>query len=228
MHCSISGCTRPVVVKKRQLCQACYSRLRRHGDPSEWREPLKVWPTQADCASCGREFNPTVISGGRPSFVRRTCSSACARAAVIVGVKAGNAASVKARSGKPQKLRLVPCPSCGTVVETRGAPKSCPACRVGTMRSHWRRKNAQRRGAAIIGRRMTIAELGERDGWRCHLCRRKVDARRVSPHPLSATFDHLIPIADGGTDEPANLRLAHRRCNTRRGTGGIVQLLLVG
>jgi 5-methylcytosine-specific restriction endonuclease McrA len=104
----------------------------------------------------------------------------------------------------------------------------CLACRLKRKRAYWRRKNARRQGAAIVGRMLTIAELGERDGWRCHLCRRKVDRRLRSPHPRSPTFDHLIPISDGGTDDPANLRLAHRFCNTSRGAGGIVQLMLVG
>lgn len=75
---------------------------------------------------------------------------------------------------------------------------------------------------------MTLAELGDRDGWRCHLCRRRVDRRLVSPHPMSGTFDHLIPVADGGTDAPVNLALAHRECNTRRGRRGAAQLQLVG
>lgn len=75
---------------------------------------------------------------------------------------------------------------------------------------------------------MTIVELGERDGWRCHLCERSVDKTRRGNDPLAPTYDHLIPVVDGGTDAPENLRLAHRHCNTRRGAGGTVQLLLVG
>lgn len=75
---------------------------------------------------------------------------------------------------------------------------------------------------------MTLAELGGRDGWRCHLCRRRVNRVLVSPDPMSGTFDHLLPIADGGTDAPQNLALAHRICNTRRGRRGVAQLALVG
>lgn len=75
---------------------------------------------------------------------------------------------------------------------------------------------------------MSIHELGARDGWRCHLCRRRVSPRLRSPHRMSATFDHLVPVTDGGTDEPENLRLAHLTCNSSRGKRGTVQLLLVG
>jgi 5-methylcytosine-specific restriction endonuclease McrA len=75
---------------------------------------------------------------------------------------------------------------------------------------------------------MTIAELGERDGWRCHLCRKRVYRRYRAPDPRSPTFDHLIPVSDHGDDAPENLRLAHLHCNSKRGAGGVVQLLLVG
>lgn len=66
----------------------------------------------------------------------------------------------------------------------------------------------------------TIHEIGERDGWRCHLCRKRVGRR-------DASLDHLIPIAEGGKHELGNVMLAHHRCNSKRGITGDVQLLLV-
>jgi 5-methylcytosine-specific restriction endonuclease McrA len=32
------------------------------------------------------------------------------------------------------------------------------------------------------------------------------------------TIDHITPVRDGGTNHPTNLRVAHRSCNSRRGT----------
>lgn len=75
---------------------------------------------------------------------------------------------------------------------------------------------------------MTIEMLGRRDGWRCHLCGKAVRQALRVPHPGAPTFDHLIPVSDGGDDSPQNLRLAHFRCNSLRGAGGVVQLLLIG
>lgn len=46
-------------------------------------------------------------------------------------------------------------------------------------------------------------------GGRCFYCGEPVGAK--------ATFDHLIPQAYGGIDDPANVVLAHRRCNQRKG-----------
>ncbi len=96
------------------------------------------------------------------------------------------------------------------------------------MRALWQRKNAKRRGAAALGPVISVIQLGDRDRWRCHLCRRKVDRALHYQHPMAGTRDHLVPIVDGGDDSPANLRLAHRSCNSRRQAGGVVQLMLVG
>jgi 5-methylcytosine-specific restriction endonuclease McrA len=30
-------------------------------------------------------------------------------------------------------------------------------------------------------------------------------------------MDHIVPFAAGGTHEPANVQLAHRVCNSRKG-----------
>lgn len=88
--------------------------------------------------------------------------------------------------------------------------------------------NVRRRGGKPRKRKLTLVDLGDRDGWRCHLCRKRVDKRLKWPNAMCATQDHLIPISDGGDDEPENIALAHYRCNSRRGTGGVVQLALIG
>lgn len=51
---------------------------------------------------------------------------------------------------------------------------------------------------------------------------------KAVPHPKAPTIDHLLPVSAGGDDVRANVRLAHFICNSRRGSGGIVQLALVG
>lgn len=165
------------------------------------------------CTACGATF----VADRQPwGGHRRTCSDDCSRAAV---------AATRAR-GSTGRKKLRPCASCqASVIAPRVYCRDCVAIR---RRTHFRRKNAIRRGAAKVGRTISITELGERDHWRCHLCRRRVHPALRSPHPRSATFDHLIPVSAGGTDAPENLRLAHRRCNSSRGAGGTVQLMLVG
>ena len=64
----------------------------------------------------------------------------------------------------------------------------------------------------------------------CWICGRKMVkvARNMhgGPHdPDHATIDHLIPQAEGGSDDLANLALAHYRCNCLRGENMLNPLL---
>jgi 5-methylcytosine-specific restriction endonuclease McrA len=62
----------------------------------------------------------------------------------------------------------------------------------------------------------------ELDNGLCHICGKKVLREKM-------TFDHLIPLSQGGTHTAANIALAHRACNSRRGAGRLpAQLRLVG
>ena len=41
------------------------------------------------------------------------------------------------------------------------------------------------------------------------------DPELTSPHRWSASIDHVIPVAEGGTDSADNKRAAHTRCNVK-------------
>lgn len=48
------------------------------------------------------------------------------------------------------------------------------------------------------------------------------------PDPMCASLDHVIPVSEGGTSDPRNLRLTHLRCNLiRRNAGGGEQLAML-
>jgi hypothetical protein len=69
----------------------------------------------------------------------------------------------------------------------------------------------------------------ERDRWRCGTCGLQVPHRWETGSELRPTLDHVIPRSQGGTDDAANLRIAHLICNSRRGAvGGGEQLALIG
>lgn len=56
--------------------------------------------------------------------------------------------------------------------------------------------------------------------WRsgaCGICGRAVSRKHAYPHPLSASVDHIIPVAIGGATDIQNLQLAHLCCNHRKG-----------
>lgn len=76
-----------------------------------------------------------------------------------------------------------------------------------------RRRAAQRRADAENVDRDTV---GERDGWRCGICAKRIDRALAYPHPRSASLDHVVPISLGGPHTYANTRIAHLQCNLDR------------
>lgn len=51
----------------------------------------------------------------------------------------------------------------------------------------------------------------------CGICGRPVDKSIPYPHPMSATIDHIVPIAKGGhPSDLENLQLAHWICNRQK------------
>jgi 5-methylcytosine-specific restriction endonuclease McrA len=62
----------------------------------------------------------------------------------------------------------------------------------------------------------------ERDGGRCHLCRKKVD-------PRAWHLDHIVPLALGGSHTYENVAVSHPECNRAKGTRAVgEQLRVVG
>jgi 5-methylcytosine-specific restriction endonuclease McrA len=76
---------------------------------------------------------------------------------------------------------------------------------------------------------VTDAEILDRDHWTCGICRKRIGRKFRSPHPRSASIDHIMPLSEGGDDTAANKRAAHLGCNIRRSNrGGNEQLALIG
>lgn len=60
-------------------------------------------------------------------------------------------------------------------------------------------------------------EVFERDHWICQLCGEPVDGDLGYPNAMSASLDHRIPLAKGGTHVWENVQLAHLVCNRSKG-----------
>ena len=65
---------------------------------------------------------------------------------------------------------------------------------------------------------LSPADLAARDGAACWLCGNDVDPQAPRGSREAGSVDHVVPKAEGGGDEDDNLRLAHRVCNSRRGS----------
>jgi hypothetical protein len=126
------------------------------------------------------------------------------------------------------------CADCGQVFQLkRKGPMGsrCPECFRAWFRglqngySHVRR--VRRRAGSH--EKFSSAEIFERDGWKCGICRRRISKRLQHPHPRSASLDHVVPLSQGGNHLRSNARAAHLRCNISRGNrGGGEQLALIG
>lgn len=71
------------------------------------------------------------------------------------------------------------------------------------------------------------AKLFEQQGGLCHLCGKPMTldrAERTRAPKTFASFDHVKPKSDGGTSYHTNLKLAHRSCNSERGSNPIEAL----
>ena len=62
------------------------------------------------------------------------------------------------------------------------------------------------------------------------LCRKNINKTLAWPHPMSASLDHVIPIARGGEHSYANTQIAHLTCNIRKRDKTVEpqQLALIG
>ena len=89
------------------------------------------------------------------------------------------------------------------------------------------KRRARKRGTYVAPvKRLTIFK---RDKYRCHICKRLTNPKKCVPHPRAPTIDHVIPLAKGGTHEPANVATACFECNClKRDEGGGEQLALIG
>lgn len=95
--------------------------------------------------------------------------------------------------------------------------------RFATRREYWeanagegrqKRKRHKKRKGAKPGSKLET--LGKRDKWICHLCGKPVDPKATGKRAPSR--DHIVPRSQGGPHKLANLALAHRNCNHKRGS----------
>lgn len=63
------------------------------------------------------------------------------------------------------------------------------------------------------------------EGEVCALCGLPIDKKLRFPDPMSATVDHIVPIAKGGhPSDPQNLQIAHLICNQIKGSKTVIEL----
>ena len=112
------------------------------------------------------------------------------------------------RSGA--QWRIIECRVCATTFTTNQPLQVYCGARC---RKAWKDRSSRRSSVGQATRRRVL----DRDGWRCYLCRGRIERRFRWPHPRSGTVDHVIPASAGGSDRLSNLRAAHWHCNEEKG-----------
>ncbi|MFP5256076.1 MAG: HNH endonuclease signature motif containing protein [Acidimicrobiia bacterium] len=103
-------------------------------------------------------------------------------------------------------MALRPCIDCGTPTTTT----RCRGCQAPLSRAKWlnnpNRDLNYRKLRAAYARALPLP---------CAICQEPITHQGHDRDAL--TLDHVRPWADGGSNDPSNLRPTHKRCNSARG-----------
>lgn len=170
---------------------------------------------------------------------RQSRCKVCTRAASAANYEAHRSAAHADRGN---------CTHCGQELKHQGATYcSAPECQKARDRSdeyvsrrrQWFRdnpdkareyykKNEIKRKRLLAGARtdnVTWHGILERDHWTCQLCGDPINREIKAPHPKSPSWDHVVPLSQGGDHTWANLQAAHFGCNARKCNRGEPQQL---
>lgn len=207
--------------RSRKYCSRSCSRAHTRG-------PRTVYPMV--CTRCNQAFN------GRLDQPSKFCSYACmnshARARKAPAIYTGPPFAPPVRSVRTtNRLTSGRCAVCTAWFVSLHSDTTCsPECRKQRRADRWHDKGHRRRARKYNGHAEPVNRktVFERDGYRCHLCRKLTNPAKPVPHPRAPTIDHIVPLAKGGTHQPTNCRTACFSCNTAKGDrGGGEQLLLI-
>lgn len=243
-------------LRVRQVRERLGARTRYHGDPitCAWcgQEFTPERSARLYCSTgCSNRATAKKRRGGRPRRIRvRYYFRLCRVCGALTEARSGprfycSEDCIKqynhdqhVASYVPEPPRRYVCQVCGESFEAQGrgngGRKYCSAeCHHASpaFKSQRRRQRRLRRARmqVVLVVPYHDEDIFERDGWRCHICHRKVrrDKAGAGYHPLQPTIDHIIPLADGGADAPVNVATAHNICNSVKGASGPGQLRLL-
>jgi hypothetical protein len=239
--CGVSGCAKPH--RARGLCSSHYN---------EQHQPDRHRKSIVACGQCGKPTLKHVAN----KYAERFCSLACRDAwrketgtnpapphdadAIVKRIAATRITRASRRYQAKLKAKRAArgsrgvctwisgrCHRCGmdyTTTTSGGAwPRWCSD--VCAMRASRSRRRARKRSAEHMP--YSRVQVFERDGYRCHLCKRMTLRTAVVPHPRAPVVDHLVPLGPGA-DALYNVATACFLCNSKRRDVGPAQLILFG
>lgn len=184
------------------------------------------------CMRCGERFT-TRRHVGAPRY----CSAYCRRGGPSQRWRNAQEKLAKAAAGEQGYRAFIAgeCQTCGNAyiqrathhgyvrIKQRCCSETCHSVHIQKVAHATRLRGKARRRALQHGAFVTDfdrAKVFEADGWKCHLCGKRIRQDLPTHHRMGPTIDHIIPLSKGGKHEPANLRAAHRYCNSKKCAGG--------
>lgn len=213
---------------------------------------------EARCEICGNDF-VSKLSGSPPKRTR-TCSRKCGSwysacrsnnsGMVDPWGKCLTCGSLTYRRNRCDRCSLLLHLITLMKALAKARPRYCDHCgdpvAIGRIRTHCSkpecvrdyrhvRKHSRRlktgRIKAESSSETSLRSIAERDGWRCHICKRAVRRKLGGQDRLAPSLDHLVPVSDPRTNRsyhsPEYLALAHKGCNSSLRDRGEFQLYLV-
>jgi hypothetical protein len=181
---------------------------------AQWTSPpmtLALPPGPAPTKTCAICPEPHMRQG-------KYCSKTCAANAKLIADRAAS----RARTLTLRSFTAGYCGECGGAFVSPGSrcDRFCSGrCSKRNRRRRDKQTRSKRINTGVKRETIDLPRLAFRDGWRCHICHRKV-TRKTWSH------DHLIPLSAGGSHTWDNVALAHVLCNSLRGAHGHAQLRL--
>jgi hypothetical protein len=124
---------------------------------------------------------------------------------------------------RPQRVAVRRCEGCDasfTIPATNSWRRYCTTkCATRAHRAGRGKYRERAKRAGVPYEPINKKVVFERDGWRCGICRRKVNRHLKYPDPMSASLDHIIPFALKGPHLYTNVQLSHLQCNVDKGAG---------
>lgn len=221
-------------------CRGCGSEL----DQTKCRNP-RVW--------CSEACRVRWYRNNTPGVKERYAARAKERNAELELAKPPRPRCLNCGAEMPRRKTALYCskPECKAVgdKEYRLRQPQCsvdgcekPAHSKGKCGSHyaaeWSKKNVERRKALRSRYRarkrdafvedVVPAEVFERDRWVCGICGERIPKGAKWPDVMSASVDHIVPLASGGKHEMKNVQASHLGCNSaKRNKGSGEQLALL-
>jgi 5-methylcytosine-specific restriction endonuclease McrA len=203
-------------------CRSCFAAYNRQRQRGIKPPPSRGHDVTLSCEWCTATFTPQILKTGK--MQNRYCSPQCksnARNAVAAAdreaAKPVTRQCVHCGADMPQAMRA----------DAKFCSENCSSRAHAITRKMHRRIGlaGRKKGAPLLERNY----IAERDKFRCGICGGKVDMKLQHPDPLFGSIDHIVPLSRGGTNDLANLQLAHLRCNlSKNDRGGAEQLRLIG